>query len=185
MNTLNKISKKTKSDKTKLLNAIDNSDLNTIQKMVKKTKNFSLRESVKSGSLDLVEMLVNQGYKINKAEKLSISRFIAKTGQLEILKFLVDKGIINANNPTMLLISAEKGHLEIVKFLVEQGTDIHVCEGDLMRWTASAGHLDILKFLVDKGADLKKHIPEFLIEYLANKKNCIEVSRYLEENLKK
>ena len=72
----------------------------------------------------------------------------AQRGQLETMKFLIERGADDWNRG--MAWAARGGHMETVKFLVERGAD------DLnwaMGWAAQGGHLETVKFLVERGAD--------------------------------
>ena len=82
-------------------------------------------------------------------------RWAAEKGDIDMVKFLVEKGAdINANDGLALFLAANIGNYDMVKYLVEKGADIHACNDSALCCAAENGSLDVLKFLVEKGADI-------------------------------
>ncbi len=46
-----------------------------------------------------------------------------------------------------LVYAAREGNLKKVKKLVEQGADIHVKNGEALRWASVNGHTEIVEYL--------------------------------------
>ena len=91
---------------------------------------------------------------------------VARTGNLEITKLLLDNGAdVKLNVPgdgTALITAAEYGHLEILKYLVSKGADINrkfPNQGSALIAASGNGHLDIMKYLISKGADINHYSP--------------------------
>lgn len=115
-----------------------------------------------NGHLEIVTYLIQSGANIPAnhwgATKLSAA---VRSGNLEIVKFLI-KSIDGIQDATSYpLESAAAGHLEIVKFLIQCSAypDLDLA----LEWCASPGHLvkeksgaflEVFKFLVQSGADI-------------------------------
>jgi len=109
-------------------------------------------------------------------------------GQLEIVKFLVEKSADGNfqyyeqyhkieyydSGYTALMKASRGGHLETVKYLVEKGANInatHEKSGDTALMLATdKGHLEIVKYLIDNGADINTTDNDDKIEYLMSLK---------------
>ena len=84
--------------------------------------------------------------------------FAAKKGHLDVLKFLVDRFELTADdarddNNAALGGAASNGHLDVLKLLVDRfelTADDARADNNAMLRAASNGHLDVLKFLVDR-----------------------------------
>ncbi|KAL3106750.1 hypothetical protein niasHT_017805 [Heterodera trifolii] len=112
------------------------------------------------------DYLVEKGAKIARTNKQGISllHFIAKDGNFEYCKKLVDKGI-NVNQQTAdccggstpLHLACENGHLDIVELLVEKGgADFEIADsvdGDTpLMCAVMERDLAIIGYLIKKGA---------------------------------
>ena len=64
--------------------------------------------------------------------------YCSQKGQLEIVKYLIEKGkCVYANDIYLALKwSAINGHLEVVKYLIEFGTNIHQENDYALRYSA-------------------------------------------------
>ncbi len=87
-------------------------------------------------------------------------RVACESGNLNVVKFLVENGAdINSyyNNP---LISAcrgdteEGGYLPVVKYLISRGANLHVDDDAPLIIASATGNLSIVEYLVDHGADI-------------------------------
>lgn len=88
-----------------------------------------LRHAARSGSIEVVKFLINQGAEIN-----------AKA----------------ADNGTALSAASLKGHIDIVKLLIQHGATIDIIDKDgespLMN-ASSEGRTEIVRYLLEKGAN--------------------------------
>jgi len=125
----------------------------------------------------LYEYGANVNFNNNKY-MLSPLRHAARSGQLEMVKFLVDHGaIIDAkaeDQATALTAACGKGHLEIVKVLIQKGANINVPDkdGDTPLINAcSGGRYEVVKYLLEMGSDknIKNNKGNIAIE-IANEK---------------
>jgi hypothetical protein len=87
---------------------------------------------------------VKQGANFESIKK-DIIQDCGKSGNLEIIKYLVEQGFdINSNNE-ILRVSAEKGHLE---------ADIHADNDVAVKVSATKGNVNMMKFFLENGADI-------------------------------
>lgn len=91
---------------------------------------------------------------------------VARTGNVEIAKLLVDKGAdvkLNVRGDgTALITAAEYGHLELVKYLSSKGANINrkfPNQGNALIAASGNGHLNIMKYLISQGADINQYSP--------------------------
>ncbi len=91
---------------------------------------------------------------------------VARTGNLDIAKLLVDKGAyvkLNVRGDgTALITASEYGHLDMVKYFVSKGADIndkYPNQGNALIAASGNGHLDIMKYLISEGADINHYSP--------------------------
>lgn len=107
------------------------------------------------------------------------AKMASKHGHLEIVKYLVEKGVdIHDDTEALLFYAADNGHLEIVKYLVEKGADIHVYEDEAFRWASRNGYYDIVKYLVEYGVDI--HVQNDFALKGAKQNNHTKIVEYLE-----
>lgn len=72
-------------------------------------------------------------------------------GHLDIVKYLIEKGIdVHINDDNALTSAVLGGHLEVVKYLLENGANIHAVDDDTLRRVAEKGYLEILNYLIEK-----------------------------------
>lgn len=98
----------------------------------KRDKDSITKLEIASETCDLenIKLLIQNNVSIGK----KALRYAARKGCLEIMKFLVEKGIdVNAANKfkwTALHSAADQGHLEIVEFLLKQGANPNTNDND-------------------------------------------------------
>lgn len=69
----------------------------------------------------------------------------------DVIKRLIDEGVNVTNQPTMIWV-AKTGDLDLMEYLVDHGADC-VTDHAILWWGVKSGNLDMVKFLVNKGAD--------------------------------
>ena len=80
----------------------------------------------------------------------------------------------------LLVNSAKEGELELVKYAVDRGSNIHTSNEEALRWASLKGHLEIVKYLVEQGADIhaesnaalkfaKRHRHDQVVKYLRSR----------------
>ncbi|WP_410983086.1 ankyrin repeat domain-containing protein [Bacillus cereus] len=131
--------------------------------MNKKSVNKAIRNAIKLGDIHEVKRLIG-----NNIESLNTMtpfgtwlHVAAKKGHLEIVKYLIEKGIdIDARGGTfdasVLNVAAGAGQLEIVKYLIEVGAelDVSLAKGNPLFGAVYGGHKAVVEFLVEKGLNI-------------------------------
>nr|WP_321234936.1 ankyrin repeat domain-containing protein [uncultured Psychroserpens sp.] len=91
---------------------------------------------------------------------------VARTGNLDIARLLVDSGAdvkLNVQGDgTALITAAGCGHLDLVKYFTSQGADINrkfPNQGNALIAASGNGHLEIMTYLVSNGADINYYSP--------------------------
>lgn len=148
------------SDCRPLLEAIRTSDINKVR---------ALLETTDVNCID-----PNPGYNIDQShgnywryQKAKSPLFaVARTGNLEIAKLLVEKGAdvkLNVRGDgTALITAAEYGHIELVKYFSSKGADINrkfPNQGNALIAASGNGHLEVMKYLISEGADINHYSP--------------------------
>ena len=140
----------TKEDVRKVHNAIESGDIETVKEMIS------------SGAVD-----------VNEFDSISSFLHTAATfNQIEIAKFLIEKGIdvnmLNHTGLTALSRAVRKGNFEMVKLLCESGAklDVSTSENNPLFYAGSCHQEEIAQYLVDKGIDIYKTY------HIGDKENC-------------
>ncbi|MBC2845057.1 ankyrin repeat domain-containing protein [Winogradskyella flava] len=144
----------------KLLVAIRADDIEKVRSLLKSTD---------ANCIDL-----NPGYHIDQSNgnhwryrKAKAPLFaVARTGNLEIAKLLVENGadvtLVLQGDGTALIEASAFGHLDLVKYFVAKGADVNrkfPNQGNALIAASGHGHLDIMKYLVSKDVDINYYSP--------------------------
>lgn len=122
-----------------------------------------MRNAIKQDDLNQVKQLLDKNNEIlNTMTPFGTwLHMAAKKGHLEIVKFLIEKGIdIDARGGTFdasaLNQAAGAGHLEIVEYLINAGAelDVSLAKRNPLFGAIYGGHLEVVKFLIEKGIDV-------------------------------
>jgi len=142
-------------------------------------KTKGLNNCAKKGDVEGVKYLVERCGADVHADYDWVLILASRDGQLDVVKYLVEKGAdVHALYECALRAASMNGHLEVVKYLVEDGgADVHAEDECALQWASSNGHLEVVKYLVDKGADVHAEYEEAL--RLANHFGHLEVVEYL------
>ena len=128
-------------------------------------KNLSkILKAARARNFREVKRLLQAGGDVNTkyrtGDKRSVLHYAAKSGSLEIVKYLVKHGAnVNCKNKwnnSVLYNAAMSGSLEIIKCLVEHGADVNskTKEGaSVFHYAANSCSLEVVKCLVEHGAD--------------------------------
>ena len=174
-------------------------------KDIKVRRTEEMYSAIKSGSLELLKILVENGQrdpKINH-ESTDYLNWAVFFERMDIIKYLVEDKKLRIDNVCMntwvLMEKPEEGtplynavlkqNVKIVKYLIEKGADIDYDSGGLdndniVLAAVKVENFEILKLLVGKGADLDTQTLEGIIAYeyaldhLGNK----EMAEYLKAN---
>ena len=122
------------------------------------SKGFTpLEASLSNKHINVAKYLIENGAVITT----KAIRYPAGYGDLDVIRFLVDKGAdVNGKESyglTVLMSASGSGNLKLVEYLVEQGTDINVTDnsGETALFDATKkGDLVIVKYLLSKGMDI-------------------------------
>lgn len=140
----------TKEDVRKVHNAIESGDIETVKEMIS------------SGAVD-----------VNEFDSISSFLHTAATfNQIEIAKFLIEKGIdvnmLNHTGLTALSRAVRKGNFEMVKLLCESGAklDVSTSENNPLFFAGSCHQKAIAQYLVDQGIDI------YATYHIGDMENC-------------
>jgi len=111
-----------------------------------------------NGSIRVVKKYFNESTQIDKANALVLA---AERGNLEIVKFLVERGVKieskDVDGATPLYGAAFNGRMSVVQYLVEKGADVNAANNNgyvPLAMVAKSNHLDLVKYLIEKGASI-------------------------------
>lgn len=148
-------------------------DLRKIKELLGRGENVNARDAIgytplhyaaKSGHLDVVQFLVENGADVNA---ISLNEFLetplhmaVSSGRLDVVRFLVERGAhvdsLDGVLMTPLHWAAGGCNLEVVRFLVEKGANVNARNmygATPLHWAAANGCLDVVRFLLEVGAD--------------------------------
>tara|TARA_R110002049_G_scaffold303254_2_gene497448 strand:+ start:48 stop:686 length:639 start_codon:yes stop_codon:yes gene_type:complete len=166
MISLKMFSQKKCSEKVQL--AIENDNLELVQKMIEKGENINciaerkqtlLMKAIQSGKEKISLYLIEQNANINKVDDDNINAFFKTSyyGLTNVAKALIDKGIdINQRGygeMTILMMASNRNQYDLVRFLIENKANINLqCDNGYtaLTYTTSA---KILSYLLSKKAD--------------------------------
>lgn len=111
-----------------------------------------------NGSIRVVKKYFNESTQMDKANAIVLA---AERGNLEIVKFLIERGVKieskDVDGATALYGAALNGRTSVVQYLVEKGADVNAANNDgyvPLAMAAKNNHLDIVKYLIEKGASI-------------------------------
>lgn len=120
-----------------------------------------LISAINSGDLVAFKSLVNSENLDQSHRGLTPLMYAAKVGNLEIIKYLLDKGAnINSQDDygyTALHYAVEDNKLDAVKLLIEKKANINLVDKDgntILMTAANAVAPEIFQYLFEKGADI-------------------------------
>ncbi|MED1559348.1 ankyrin repeat domain-containing protein [Bacillus paramycoides] len=131
--------------------------------MDEKSLNKAIRNAIKIGDINEVKQLIGNDKEIlNTMTTFGTWLHVAaKKGHLEMVEYLINKGIdIDARGGTFdasaLNLAAGAGHLEIVKYLIKTGAelDVSLAKRNPLFGAIYGGHKEVAEFLVEKGIDI-------------------------------
>jgi serine/threonine protein kinase len=122
-----------------------------------------LTAAINARKLDMVELLISKGAKVNDLSQDSQLPLILAVSnrQLDMVELLISKGVkINDRNQgsqTPLMLAVSDRQLDMVKLLISKGADINMRTQDgqtPLMLAVSDRQLDMVKLLISKGADI-------------------------------
>ncbi|WP_078433855.1 ankyrin repeat domain-containing protein [Metabacillus halosaccharovorans] len=131
--------------------------------MDKKSLNKAIGNAIKLGDIREVQQLIGNDKEIlNTMTAFGTWLHVAaKQGHVEIVKFLIDKGIdIDAKGGTFdasaLNLAAGAGQLEIVKYLIESGAELDesLAKRNPLFGAIYGGNKEVVELLVDSGINI-------------------------------
>ncbi|MEG7965688.1 MULTISPECIES: ankyrin repeat domain-containing protein [Bacillus cereus group] len=131
--------------------------------MDKKSVNKAIRNAIKNGDINEVQQLIGDDKELlNTMTSFGTWLHVAaKRGQLDMVEYLINKGIdINARGGTFdasaLNLAAGAGYLDIVKYLIEVDAelDVSLAKRNPLFGAIYGGHKEVVEFLVEKGIDI-------------------------------
>ncbi|QTL47262.1 MULTISPECIES: ankyrin repeat domain-containing protein [Priestia] len=165
--------------------------------MDEKSLNKVIRNAIKLGDINQVTHLIDD----NPQSLHSITPFgtwlhvAAKKGKLEIVKYLLHKGInINTKGDIFdaapLRVAAGEGHLEIVKYLIAEGAelDVSLAKRNPLFGAIYGGHKEVVECLVEKGIDISvrytgENIKNMNAYEYAREFGQTEIAEYLKQKM--
>jgi uncharacterized protein len=151
-------------DKTDLMVAVENQDVNKVKKIVKNStikeinaetplRNTALNYAIYTGNVEIIEKLLNAGANINVSGEVTPLQYAAYEN-VEILKMIISRGgkinLVNKYGETALMTAAGCGKSEIVSWLLENGADKHLKDvfgKNASDKAESNKHYDVVKML--------------------------------------
>lgn len=167
--------------------------------MDKKSVNKAIRTGIKLGDINEVKQLIGDDQEIlNTITSFGTWLHVAaKKGHLEIVEYLINKGIdIDARGGTFdasaLNLASGAGHLEIVKYLIEVGAelDVSLAKRNPLFGAIYGGHKEVVEYLVEEGIDISIRYTGESIKNMdaygyARKFGQTEIAEYLKQKIDK
>ncbi|MEK5214186.1 MULTISPECIES: ankyrin repeat domain-containing protein [Psychrobacillus] len=167
--------------------------------MDKKSSNKAIRNAIKLGDIIGVKKLIGSDTEVlNTMTAFGTWLHVAaKNGQLEIVQYLIQKGIdIDVKGGTFdasaLNLAAGSGYIEIVKYLIEAGAelDVTLAKRNPLFGAIYGGHKEVVEFLVEKGIDISIRYTGETIKNMnayeyAREFGQTEIAEYLKQKMDK
>jgi ankyrin repeat protein len=102
------------------------------------------------------EDVINAINNLNQKEKDTKLIHAAQTGQLDIVKLLIEYGAnIHRSDDAALRFASFEGHINIVKYLIEKGADVQALNNVALFWASYNNHKEVVNLLKKHGANYK------------------------------
>ena len=146
-----------------------------VKKAIENNKKFSLNkqlyEAVKANRKHEINDLISLGADLHLASNTdlhpfdnsenSLAHIAIEIGSLDMLKFLLEKGIslnvINRRKEGLLHTATLKRHEDIIKYLLKNGVYVDSIEGEgdtALGWAAYLGQVEAAHLLISEGANI-------------------------------
>ena len=123
-------------------------------------QNKPLHAACSKGNLELVKLLMEHGAKLQGPTDDCTSELVeaSESGSLQLVEYLVSKGVlINCNDYFALISACEHSSVEMVELLLNHGADVNA-----IAWTGDSGlivacernDMAVIRVLVERGADM-------------------------------
>ena len=106
-----------------------------------------LYNAIRSGNIDLVEWLLDNG--VDKVDNITLE-FAADIGNMDIFMLLAQREDLDIRHHEVANTAMYSRHYDLVKFLIDQGADVN--NPDLKGNAIESGNQDIIDFLTSRGA---------------------------------
>lgn len=123
----------------------------------------------------------------------SLLQFAAGYGKLNIVMFLIKKGInINyiSNDGTALIRAARFSHFDIVKFLLNNGAEIHHTDNngfDAISHATQFNHVSILQllflFIISNNGSNNREVSSSDISFSSKSTTCLDIDSIINDDL--
>jgi len=165
----------------------------------KNSVNKTIRNAIKRGGINSVKELIGNDKEIlhTMTPFGSWLHIAAKKGQIEIVEYLVHKGIdVNIKgdifDASPLRVAAGEGHIEIVKYLLQSGAelDVSLAKRNPLFAAIYGGHKEVVEHLVNQGIDISvrytgENIKGMDAYQYAKEFGRTEIAEYLKRKLNK
>jgi ankyrin repeat protein len=104
----------------------------------------------------------------------------SKNRDLEIVRLLLEKADVNANNSEAFLDAVDKGYSEFIQLLLESGAHINAQNGEALHIASDGGNLKIVQLLLENGANVNAR--DDIALRAASKEGHLKIVQLLLEN---
>jgi len=130
--------------------SIKHNHISIIEWIIKKRLLFwkyIIIQAINNSSQEIINMVFSNGYKIGPTEKddPNICHFAAITGNLDMLKFIINKGF--PPNKTICNSILKSGNIEMLEYAISLGYNYN---SEATSIAAKFGHINMLKWLHSK-----------------------------------
>lgn len=168
-----------KYNKFDIIKYIIENNIKSRQLFENKLKNL-LIIAAEYGNFEIVKYFVKYTFIVNKKsnfiEKIKnnlenletleeVLLIVSRYDNVDIIKFLVDKGLSTEAIEEAFINSASEGNFNVVKYFVEiAGVNIHYNDDIALMYSVEHKHNNISKYLIDMGSNVNAQNGEILIE---------------------
>lgn len=110
-------------------------------------------KACKNGWLESVKLLVENGLCLSYIDE-AIRRAVVWNHDIEIFRFLLDRGIHVHTRNILLYESCYHNNIEILTLLLEKGATISDYKIIPWEWLCTRNYIEVVKFLLEKGAKM-------------------------------
>ncbi len=133
----------------------------------------ALHKAIQKGHLEIIEYFPKHGVDITD----KASRVAAESGNIEILKYLMERINIDINECDLIGQAARSGNLDMIKYVIELGSNPRAYNDSAIIDAAERGYINIVKYLHEIGLNIHTYSDRAL--RMAAKNDHSDVVRYL------